>query len=93
MNHGILVGAGFLLGTLGIKALKSEPAHKAAVATTAQVLKLKEGAETIVDEAKAEIDDILAEAGYEKAKEEAEAEETEEEAAKELEEAQEAEGK
>ena len=89
MNHGILVGAGFLLGTLGIKALKSEPAHKAAVATTAQVLKLKEGAETIVDEAKAEIDDILAEAGYEKA----EAEETEEEAAKELEEAQEAEGK
>ncbi len=88
MNHGILVGAGFLLGTLGIKALKSEPAHKAAVATTAQVLKLKEGAETIVDEAKAEIDDILAEAGYEKAEEE-----TEEEAAKELEEAQEAEGK
>lgn len=91
MNHGILVGAGFLLGTLGIKALKSEPAHKAAVATTAQVLKLKEGAETIVDEAKAEIDDILAEAGYDKA--EAEAEDTEEEAAKELEEAQEAEGK
>ena len=41
MNHGILVGAGFLLGTLGIKALKSEPAHKAAVATTAQVLKLR----------------------------------------------------
>lgn len=91
MNHGILVGAGFLLGTLGIKALKSEPAHKAAVATTAQVLKLKEEAETIVDEAKAEIDDILAEAGYEKAEDEAE--ETEEEAAKELEEAQEAEGK
>lgn len=23
MNHGILVGAGFLLGTLGVKALKS----------------------------------------------------------------------
>lgn len=87
MNHGILVGAGFLLGTLGIKALKSEPAHKAAVATTAQVLKLKEGAETIVDEAKAEFDDILAEAGYDKEAD------TEEEAAKELEEAQEAEGK
>lgn len=87
MNHGILVGAGFLLGTLGVKALKSEPAHKAAVATTAQVLKLKEEAETIVDEAKAEIDDILAEAGYNK--EEA----VEEEAAKELAEAQDAEGK
>ena len=76
MNHGILVGAGFLLGTLGVKALKSEPVRKAAVATV------------IVDEAKAELDDILAEAGYDKG-----AEETEEEAAKELAEAQEAEGK
>ena len=88
MNHGILVGAGFLLGTLGVKALKSEPAHKAAVATNAQGLKLKEGAESLVDEAKAEFDDILAEAGYDKAEED-----VEEEAAEELEEAQEAEGK
>lgn len=70
MNHGLLVGAGFLLGTLGVKALKSEPAHKAAVATVAQGLKIKEEAETIVDEAKAEFDDIMAEAGYEKAEEE-----------------------
>lgn len=87
MNHGILVGAGFLLGTLGVKALKSEPAHKAAVYTIAQGLKAKESAETLVDEAKAEFDDILAEAGYNK--EEA----AEEEAAKELAEAQDAEGK
>ena len=96
MNHGILVGAGFLLGTLGVKALKSEPAHKAAVYTIAQGLKLKEGAETIVDEAKAEFDDILAEAGYDKAaEEEAEKaeEETEAQAAAELAEAQDAEGK
>lgn len=70
MNHGLLVGAGFLLGTLGVKALKSEPAHKAAVATVAQGLKIKEEAETIVDEAKAEFDDIMAEAGYEKKAEE-----------------------
>lgn len=88
MNHGILVGAGFLLGTLGVKALKSEPAHKAAVATIAQGLKLKEGAESLVDEAKAEFDDILAEAGQDKAEED-----VEEEAAEELEEGQEAEGK
>ena len=87
MNPGILVGAGFLLGTLGVKALKSEPAHKAAVYTIAQGLKAKESAETLVDEAKAEFDDILAEAGYNK--EEA----AEEEAAKELAEAQDAEGK
>ena len=51
MNHGILVGAGFLLGTLGVKALKSEPVRKAAVATVAQGLKVKEEAESIVDEA------------------------------------------
>ena len=44
MNHGILVGAGFLLGTLGVKALKSEPVRKAAVATVAQGLKVKEEA-------------------------------------------------
>ena len=88
MNHGILVGAGFLLGTLGVKALKSGPVRKAAVATVAQGLKVKEEAESILDEAKAELDDILAEAGYDKG-----AEETEEEAAKELTEAQEAEGK
>ncbi len=88
MNHGILVGAGFLLGTLGVKALKSEPVRKAAVATVAQGLKVKEEAESIVDEAKAELDDILAEAGYDKG-----AEEAEEETAKELAEAQEVEGK
>ena len=64
------------------------PVRKAAVATVAQGLKVKEEAESIVDEAKAELDDILAEAGYDKG-----AEETEEEAAKELAEAQEAEGK
>ncbi len=87
MHPGILVGAGFLIGTLGVKALKSEPAHKAAVYTIAQGLKAKEGAETLVDEAKAEFDDILAEAGYNKE------EEVEEEAAKELAEAQDAEGK
>lgn len=75
MNHGLLVGAGFLLGTLGVKALKSEPAHKAAVATVAQGLKIKESAETIVDEAKAEFDDIMAEAGYEKAAEDEDAKE------------------
>ncbi len=93
MHPGILVGAGFLIGTLGVKALKSEPAHKAAVYTIAQGLKAKEGAETLVDEAKAEFDDILAEAGYNKEEEAAEAEAVEEEAAKELAEAQDAEGK
>lgn len=74
MHHGLLVGAGFLLGTVGIKALKSEPARKVYVATIKEGLKIKEEAETIVDEAKAEFDDILAEAGYERVVEEAEEE-------------------
>ena len=87
MNHGLLVGAGFLLGTVGLKALKSDTARKVYVKGIAQGLRVKEEAETIVDEAKAEFDDILAEAGYND-KEDAEAA-----AAKELEEANEEEGK
>lgn len=75
MNHGLLVGAGFLLGTVGVKVLKSEPVRNATVKTIAQGLRIKEEAETIVDEAKAEFDDILAEAGYEKDKEDEEAKE------------------
>lgn len=91
MNHGLLVGAGFLLGTLGVKALKSEPARKVYVKTIAQGLRVKEEAETIVDEAKAEFDDILAEAGYQKETEDAE--EAEGEEAKKLPEADESESK
>ena len=88
MNHGLLVGAGFLLGTVGLKALKSDTARKVYVKGIAQGLRVKEEAETIVDEAKAEFDDILAEADYNNDKEDAEAA-----AAKELEEANEEEGK
>lgn len=47
MNHGLLVGAGFLLGTLGVKALKSEPARKVYVKTIAQGLRVKEEAEEL----------------------------------------------
>lgn len=78
MNHAVLVGAGFLLGTVGVKVLKSEPVRNATVKTIAQGLRIKEEAETIVDEAKAEFDDILAEAGYEKDKAEEEDEEAKE---------------
>ena len=89
MNHGLLVGAGFLLGTVGVKALKSETARKVYVKTIAQGLRVKEEAETIVDEAKAEFDDILAEAGYQNAVDET----VEEEAAEELAEANKKESK
>lgn len=66
MHPGLLIGAGFLLGTAGVKAATSKTARKGYVKTIACGLKAKEEVETLVDEAKAEFDDVLAEAGYEK---------------------------
>ena len=77
MHHGLLVGAGFLLGSVGVHALKSEQAHKAAVAIAKQGLYLKDEAEAAIEEAKAEVEDVLAEAGYKKETEEESAEEGE----------------
>lgn len=65
MNNVLLVGIGFLAGTAGVKALKSKPVHKACVKTIAQGMKIKDQCESIVEEAKAEFDDIVAEAEYE----------------------------
>ena len=62
--HALLVGAGFLAGTAGIAALKSKPAHDLAVACTVQGMRAKEGYKSLVEEAKAQFDDIQAEADY-----------------------------
>ena len=67
MHPGILIGAGFLLGTAGVKAVTSKPAKKAYVRGIVCGMKAKEQVETMVDEAKAEFDDLMAEAGYERA--------------------------
>ena len=67
MHPGILVGAGFVLGSLGLKAVTSKPAKKLYVKGIVAGMQAKEGVETMIDEAKAEFDDIMAEAGYEKA--------------------------
>ena len=76
MHPGLLIGAGFLLGTAGVKAATSKTARKGYVKTIACGLKAKEEVETVIDEAKAEFDDMMAEAGYEKkAKDGEEAEE------------------
>lgn len=64
MNPGILVGAGFLLGSVGLKALTSDKAKKVYVKGIVQGLHAKEEIETMVDEARAEFDDLMAEAGY-----------------------------
>lgn len=63
-RNGLLVGAGFLLGTIGIKALTSPQAKRCYVQGVAYGLRAKESYSNIVEEAKAQVDDIVAEASY-----------------------------
>ncbi|MCI9262359.1 DUF6110 family protein [uncultured Adlercreutzia sp.] len=72
MHPGLLVLGGFLLGTAGVKAACSRPAHRAYVRTTVWGLQAKDYVERVVDEAKAQCDDIMAEAQYVKTVEDAE---------------------
>lgn len=51
----LLVGAGFLLGTLGVKALTSEPAKKCYVQGVACGLRARNAYQDIVEEAKAQL--------------------------------------
>ena len=69
----LLVGGGFLLGTAGIKALTSAPAKKvfrpvflceAYVHGIACGLRAKNCYQDMVEQAKAEVDDLVAEATY-----------------------------
>lgn len=66
MNPGLLVGAGFLLGSVGVKALTSNKAKQVYVKGIVQGMRAKEEVQTMVDEARVEFDDLLAEAGYTK---------------------------
>lgn len=61
---GLLVGAGFLLGTIGVKALTSNTAKKCYVQGVAKGLQAKSCYEDIVEQAKMQVDDIVAEANY-----------------------------
>lgn len=63
-THSLLVGAGFLLGTVGVKAIQSDAAKRLAVKGVAAGMRAKAGYEDIVERAKAEVDDIVAEASY-----------------------------
>ena len=63
-RNGLLVGAGFLLGTVGIKALTSPAAKRCYVQGVAYGLRAKESYSSIVEEAKAQVDDIVAGASY-----------------------------
>ena len=62
--NSLLVGAGFLAGTVGVKALTSKTARKCYVQGVAKGLQVKQGYQNIVEEAKSQVDDIVAEANY-----------------------------
>lgn len=63
-RNGLLVGAGFLLGTAGMKALTSKAAKRCYVQGVAKGLRAKTAYQNVVEQAKAEVDDIVAEAAY-----------------------------
>lgn len=67
-RNALLLGAGFLLGTVGVKVLTSPAAKRVYVQGVAQGLRAKSTYEDIVEQAKAEVDDIMAEAAYLSAK-------------------------
>lgn len=60
----LFTGLGFLIGTVGLKAATSETARKGYVHAMAQGMKCKADYEDMVEQAKAEYDDIKAEAAY-----------------------------
>ena len=60
----MLVGGGFLLGTAGIKLLTSAPVKKACVQGIACGMRIKSGYQDMVEQAKAEVDDMVAKATY-----------------------------
>lgn len=61
---GLLMGAGFLMGSVGIKALTSKTAKKVYVQGVAKGIQAKNCYEDIVEQAKEQVDDIVAEAQY-----------------------------
>lgn len=63
-KYALFTGLGFLLGTAGVKAVTSETARKGYVHAMAQGMMAKSEYETLVERAKAEYDDIKAEASY-----------------------------
>lgn len=63
-KSGWLIGAGVLLGAVGAKALTGPTAKKCYVQGVAKGLQAKAAYEGIVEQAKAEVDDIVAQASY-----------------------------
>lgn len=75
--NALLIGGGFLLGTAGIKAVTSAPAKRAYVQGIACGIRAKNCYQDMVEQAKAEVDDMVAEATYLTSKPKADEVETE----------------
>ena len=63
-RDGLFLAGGVLLGTVGLKALTSKPAKKLYVQGVACGLRAKESYQEIVEDAKSQVDDTVAEANY-----------------------------
>ena len=63
-KNALFTGLGFLIGTVGLKAVTSKTARKGYVHAMAQGMRAKAEYENLVEQAKAEYDDIVAEASY-----------------------------
>lgn len=63
-NNWLFTGIGFLIGTAGIAAVTSDTAKKGYVHAMAQGMKCKKSYQDMVEKAKAEYDDMVAEATY-----------------------------
>ena len=65
MNHVALVALGALAGSVGTKVLTSAPAKKVYVKGVVAGMCVRDGVASVIEEAKAQFDDICAEAEYE----------------------------
>ena len=63
-RDGWMLAGGFALGTLGLKALSSSTAKKCYVQGVGKGLQAKAAYQDVVEQAKAQVDDIVAEASY-----------------------------
>lgn len=75
--NALLIGGGFLLGTAGMKAVTSAPAKRAYVQGIVCGIRAKNCYQDMVEQAKAEVDDMVAEATYLTSKPKADEAETE----------------
>ena len=63
-NRIIIAAGSFLLGTVAPAILTSKPVHNACVAAVAAGMRAKARYESVVEEARAQVGDIVAEATY-----------------------------